>query len=101
MSNPDPFGDYANWLVRQMAIDHAAALDGWQPDERLTRLESLRLATALCAGGGGGPGGGVLRPGACADLAILSANPLTAQEADVLRIEVRRTYRRGEIAYSE
>jgi len=26
MSNPDPFGDYANWLVRQMAIDHAAAL---------------------------------------------------------------------------
>ena len=26
MGNPDPFGDYANWLVRQMAIDHAAAI---------------------------------------------------------------------------
>jgi uncharacterized protein YegL len=26
MSNPDPFGDYANWLVRQMAIDNATAL---------------------------------------------------------------------------
>ncbi len=26
MGNPDPLGDYANWLVRQMAIDHAAAL---------------------------------------------------------------------------
>ena len=26
IANPDPLGDYANWLVRQMAIDHAAAL---------------------------------------------------------------------------
>jgi hypothetical protein len=26
MSNPDPLGDYANWLVRQKAIDHAAAI---------------------------------------------------------------------------
>ena len=26
MGNPDPFGDYANWLVRQMAIDHASAI---------------------------------------------------------------------------
>ena len=94
-----PLLDYFTAFARTHRAGQPA--DGWQPDERLTRLESLRLATALCAGGGGGPGGGVLRPGACADLAILSANPLTAQEADVLRIEVRRTYRRGEIAYSE
>ena len=72
---------------------------GWQPQTRLTREESLRIATSLCPKGGGSPSGGIIRVGAPANLAVLSANPLTTNESDLLSIGVQRTLRRGKTTY--
>jgi len=72
---------------------------GWQPQNRLTREESLRIATSLCPNGGGSPSGGIIRVGAPANLAVLSANPLTTNESDLLSIGVQRTLRRGKATY--
>jgi hypothetical protein len=69
-------------------------VDGWQPQERLSRRESLDLATRLHPAGGK-PRGGILRPGERADLAVLSANPRTAPAGDLLAIEVQATFRAG------
>lgn len=68
---------------------------GWQPQERLAREESLRLATASHRGAGGSPVAGVIRVGKPADLVVLSANPLTVEGSRLLDIEVRTTLRRG------
>ena len=72
---------------------------GWHPQERLSREESLRLATRLHAGGGGGSRGGVIVDGAPADLTVLSANPLTAAADELLSIRVERTLRRGRVTH--
>jgi predicted amidohydrolase YtcJ len=72
---------------------------GWHPQERLSRGESLRLATALHPGGGGGPVGSRLEVGATADMTQLSANPLTAEQDSILEIEPRKTFRRGAVTY--
>jgi hypothetical protein len=73
---------------------------GWHPQERLSREESLRLATSLHPGGGGEAVGGRLEPGSPADLTLLSANPLTVEQGEILAIGVRKTLRRGEVTYS-
>ena len=75
--------------------------NGWQPQERLSRLDSLRLATALRAAGGGDQRGGVLRAGEPADLALLSSNPLTVDSSEVLGIDVTATFRRGEPTFPD
>jgi predicted amidohydrolase YtcJ len=67
---------------------------GWQPQERLTRLESLRLWTRWAAPGGAWSGG-TLVPGARADLMVLSASPLTVPDDEMLSIDVVETYRQG------
>ena len=72
---------------------------GWQPRNRLTREESLRIATSLCPSGGGPPSGGIIRVGVPANLAVLSANPLIASESDLLSIGVLKTIRRGEATH--
>ncbi len=69
--------------------------DGWQPQERLSREESLTLATSLHRGDGGGPSGSRLEVGAQADMALLSANPLTAARESILDIRTQATFRRG------
>ena len=87
------------YAIRTRANRAGMPREGWQPRQRLRREESLRMATSLCRGGGGPPGGGIIRVGAPASLAVLSANPLTVDESDLLSIEVRRTLRRGEVTY--
>jgi hypothetical protein len=72
---------------------------GWQPHNRLTREGSLRIATSLCPMGGGIPSGGIIRIGVPANLAVLSANPLTTNESDLLSIGVQRTLRRGKVTH--
>lgn len=71
---------------------------GWQPQERLSREATLRLATTLHRGDGT-QRPATLRAGAPADLAVLSANPLTCPADDLLDITVQRTLRRGERTY--
>jgi len=73
---------------------------GWQPQERLSREESLRLVTTLFPPSGATPIGGKLAAGEAADLTILSANPLTVAENQLLDIQVRGTLRDGEFTYA-
>ena len=73
---------------------------GWQPQERLSREESLRLATASHRGAGGRPVAGVIRVGETANLVVLSANPLTADSGRLLDIEVCTTLRRGRSVFA-
>ncbi len=88
------------YAVRTRANRAGMPPGGWHPRERLPGDESLRLATSVHHGGGGPPAGGVIRVGAPASLALLSANPLTTDESELLSIEVRRTLRRGEVTYT-
>jgi predicted amidohydrolase YtcJ len=67
---------------------------GWQPQERLSRQQALRLATTL-HGAGGEVTEGIIRNGAAANLAVLSRNPLTCPADEILDITVRATVRRG------
>lgn len=69
---------------------------GWQPQECLSRQDSLRLVTTLYPPNGAEPLGGRLATGEPADLAILSANPLTVDEDQILNTRVIATLRDGE-----
>lgn len=94
-----PLLDYFTAFARTHHAGRPA--EGWKPGERLSRPESLQTATTLHPGGGGPTIGGVLKPGAAADLTVLSANPLTAPESEILGIRVRRTYRRGMATFGD
>jgi hypothetical protein len=63
---------------------------GWHAEDKLSRLESLRLFTDFSL-----PGGeiqrGVLREGLPADFVLLSANPLEVEESKILSIKVQGT----------
>jgi predicted amidohydrolase YtcJ len=72
---------------------------GWQPQERLSREDSLRLVTTLYPPNGAEPVGGGLAPGQPGDLTILSANPLTVGEDQILDTKVLATLRDGEFTY--
>ena len=73
-------------------------VQGWQPGERLSREESLRLCTTIHRAGGAV--GGRLAPGEPADMTLLTDNPLTVDQGAILDIGVERTYRRGELTYA-
>ena len=72
---------------------------GWQPQERLSREDSLRLVTTLFPPNGAEPRGGRLATGELADLAILSANPLIVDEDQILNTRVLATLRAGELTF--
>lgn len=73
---------------------------GWHPEERLTREEALRIYTQ-----GGAYAGfeekfkGSLEKGKWADLVILSADPLTCSDAELLQIQVLGTLVAGRFSY--
>ncbi len=73
-------------------------VDGWHPDERLSRLESLVIQTRLWLAGGGVAERGGLAVGGRADLVVLSANPLGVEASAILGIEVEATFADGVIA---
>jgi predicted amidohydrolase YtcJ len=73
-------------------------VDGWHPDERLPRLESLRIQTRLWPAGGGDPERGELAVGGRADLVVLTADPLAVEASAILGIGVEATFADGAIA---
>ena len=75
--------------TRQNASSLPAA--GWHPENRLSRESSLRIMTTLWPADGAGPGGGGLAIGEAADLGVLSADPLTVDAAEILRITATAT----------
>jgi predicted amidohydrolase YtcJ len=73
--------------------------DGWHPNERLSRMESLRIQTRLWPAGGGGPERGQLAVGGRADLVVLSGDPLTVDPSAILGIAVEATFADGAMIY--
>jgi len=63
------------------------------------RLVAFRMHTTFYPSDGGPPTPGWLAPDRPADLVILSANPLSVGEPDVLRIAVLATIRAGRVTY--
>ncbi len=73
---------------------------GWHPEQRLKRLEALRLFTLGAAYAAFRDGeAGSLEPGKWADFAVLSQDILTIPEPDLLKTEVLATYVAGHEVY--
>ncbi len=90
------FGFYAATTRRN---GDGLPVDGWHPDERLPRLESLIIQTRLWPAGGGDPERGELAVGGRADLVVLTADPLTVEASAILGIEVEATIADGVFIY--
>lgn len=74
----------------------------WYPQEALTAYEALYGFTAAAAWTGGMERvHGSLAPGLAADLAVLSHDPLTGPEADLLACRVTATVLDGNVVYGE
>lgn len=73
---------------------------GWQPENRLSRLDSLRLFTRFYPPGGGTPIG-TLAPGAEADWIVVSADPRQVPDGDLLGLRVHRTVRGGTVVFDD
>jgi predicted amidohydrolase YtcJ len=72
-----------------------------QAEQAITPLEALRLWTTGAAQAANMPGEiGVLRPGARADVTVLSANPLGVPKESFDRIRVERTLLGGRSVFS-
>lgn len=74
-------------------------VDGWHPNERLPRLESLQIQTRLWPAAGGDPERGELAVGGRADLVVLTADPLTVPDSAILGIGVEATFADGVLVY--
>jgi predicted amidohydrolase YtcJ len=73
---------------------------GWHPDERLSRLDSLRLFTRFYPAGGGTPTG-AHAPGVEADWIVVSADPRKVPDENLLRVRVHRTVRGGDVVFDD
>jgi predicted amidohydrolase YtcJ len=73
--------------------------DGWQPGERLSRIDSLRIQTRLWPAGGGGPRRGALAVGGRADLVVLTGDPLAVEASAILGIQVEATHLDGAVVF--
>jgi len=92
-----PLWNFYAAVTRKNPAGHPAA--GWHPKERLARDISLRLFTALFPPGGAAVKEGELRAGGPADLVILSGNPLTTKEEQLLQLKVHATLRDGQVTF--
>jgi predicted amidohydrolase YtcJ len=96
---PEPFFRH----VHAAATRRSPAGDppgGWQPENRLSRLDSLRLFTRLCPRGGQAPTAW-LAPGAAADWIVVSADPRHVPDGDLLGLRVHRTVRGGAVVFDD
>jgi predicted amidohydrolase YtcJ len=73
---------------------------GWQPENRLGRLEALLLFTARQAAGGV-PLRPALSVGGPADWIVVDANPLGCAEAALPRLRVLRTVSGGSVVFDD
>ena len=75
---------------------------GWLPEQKLTRVEAIRLYTAAPAYGEWQERvKGTLRPGMLADFVIWSADLLTIPERDILTAEPLMTVVGGKTVYEK
>jgi predicted amidohydrolase YtcJ len=93
-----------NPLLGIQAAVTRAPLDGdgpgWQPEERMTRIEAIRSFTAWAAYGAFEDSvAGSIEPGKRADLVVLDDDPFTCDERSIGAVTVAMTIVDGEIAY--
>jgi hypothetical protein len=98
VEEPDPMlGLYAS-ITRQDPSGHPP--NGWQPDQRLSREETLRSFTLHAAFAAHAEKDlGSLTPGKLADLVVLSKDVMTAAPKDILSTTVTTTVIGGKVVY--
>lgn len=96
----DPIASYYASVTRQGPDGKPAG--GFQPDQRLSRLEALRSYTRDAYWGSfAEKDGGVIAPGRWADFTVLSQDLLTVSDADLPKTEVLYTIVAGRVAYEK
>ena len=94
----DPIRSFHASVTRQS--EDGLPQGGYQPDQKLTRMEALRSYTkdAYWASFAEAHGGTIV-PGKWADLTVLSRDILTVSDAEILKTEILYTIVNGRIAY--
>ncbi len=94
----DPIRSYYASVTRES--EEGIPPGGYQPDQKLSRVEALRSYTrdAYWASFAENDGG-VIAPGRWADLTVLSKDILAVPDADILKTKVLYTIVNGKIAY--
>lgn len=94
----DPIKSYYASVTRQS--ETGAPPGGYQPDQKLTRLEALRSYTKDAYWASfAEANGGVIAPGKWADLTVLSRDILSVPDAEILKAQVLYTIVNGKVAY--
>ncbi|MEK7367232.1 MAG: amidohydrolase family protein, partial [candidate division NC10 bacterium] len=98
----EPLGPLAGVYAAVTRQDAAGSPPGgFRPEERLTVREALDLYTRGAAYAAFEEGErGSLRPGALADLTVLSADPFLAAPKELLEISVEYTILDGAVVYA-
>jgi predicted amidohydrolase YtcJ len=94
-----PLWNYYAAVTRKNPAGQPA--QGWHPRQRLPRLTALKLFTRLYPPDGGAPSSGELNVGGAANLAILSADPLTVPESKMLATRVDATLLDGRVTFTD
>ena len=94
----DPIKSYYASVTRQSEAGEPRG--GYQPDQKLTRLEALRSYTKDAYWASfAEANGGVVAPGKWADLTVLSKDILSVPDAEILKAQVLYTIVNGRVAY--
>jgi predicted amidohydrolase YtcJ len=94
----DPIRSFYASVTRQS--ESGIPPGGFQPDQKLTRLEALRSYTKDAYWASfAEANGGTIAPGKWADLTVLSRDILNVPDAEILKTEVLYTIVNGRIAY--
>ncbi len=94
----DPIKSFYASVTRQS--EDGTPPNGYQPDQRLTRLEALRSYTKDAYWASfAEANGGTIAPGKWADLTVLSKDILSVPDADILKTEILYTLVNGKVAY--
>jgi predicted amidohydrolase YtcJ len=94
----DPIRNYYASVTRMS--EAGVPPGGYQPDQKLSRLEALRSYTKDAYWGSfAEANGGVIAPGKWADLTVLSKDILSVPDADILKTQVLYTIVNGKVAY--
>jgi predicted amidohydrolase YtcJ len=95
---PDPLAGFHASVTRRDGQEQPAG--GWHPEQCLTREEALASITSWAAHACFmDERRGTLQPGKDADIVVLSGDPLTVPEAELLALRVETTIFAGRIVY--
>lgn len=94
----DPIKSYYASVTRQS--EAGVPPGGYQPDQKLSRLEALRSYTKDAYWASfAEANGGVIAPGKWADLTVLSRDILSVPDPEILKAQVLYTIVNGKVAY--